>query len=170
MLYDWMRRRYRDTGDSSISVISDSDDARESSEMLETHHMTILKTVRRISQTTTSSWRMTFQKEKKLLRQGSVQRSCILMWRCDEDFHGNHTQIVWNLWRCGWNYWLLQEKLAENQANICVRLLSFTRLTKMLSLVKGSMSTQRNSYAGVEIRKFHLVSTKNTSLDITFVS
>ena len=32
--------------------------------MLETHHMTILKTVRRISQTTTSSWRMTFQKEK----------------------------------------------------------------------------------------------------------
>ena len=28
--------------------------------------MTILKTVRRISQTTTSSWRMTFQKEKKI--------------------------------------------------------------------------------------------------------
>ena len=80
MLNNWMRRRDQDTGDSSISVISDCGVARKSSEKLETHHMTILKTVRRISQTTTRSWRMTIQKrEKKLLHQGSVQRSCILM-------------------------------------------------------------------------------------------
>ena len=66
MLYDWMRRsRYRDTGDSSISVISDCGVARKSSEKLETHHMTILKTVRKISQTTTRSWRMTIQKRGK---------------------------------------------------------------------------------------------------------
>ena len=80
MLNNWMRRRDQDTGDSSISVISDCGVARKSSEKLETHHMTILKTVRRISQTTTRSWRMTIQKKgKKVLHQGSVQRSCILI-------------------------------------------------------------------------------------------
>ena len=62
MLNNWMRRRDQDTGDSSISVISDCGVARKSSEKLETHHMTILKTVRRISQTTTRSWRMTSKK------------------------------------------------------------------------------------------------------------
>ena len=59
MLNNWMRRRDQDTGDSSISVISDCGVARKSSEKLETHHMPILKTV-----------------------------------RCDEDCHGNYTQIV----------------------------------------------------------------------------
>ena len=65
MLNNWMRRRDQDTGDSSNSVISDCGVARKSSEKLETHHMTILKTVRKISQTTTRSWRMTIQKRGK---------------------------------------------------------------------------------------------------------
>ena len=128
MLNNWMRRRDQDTGDSSISVISDCGVARKSSEKLETHHMTILKTVRRISQTTTRSWRMTIQKREKNCSTKALCNeaaySWASMWWCDEDCHGNHTQIVWNSWRCGWNHWLLQvnQKLAENQANVCVGL------------------------------------------------
>lgn len=81
MLNNWMRRRDQDTGDSSISVISDCGVARKSSEKLETHHMTILKTVRRISQTTTRSWRMTILKrEKKICSTKALCNEAAYSW------------------------------------------------------------------------------------------
>ena len=96
--------------------------------MLETHHMTILKTVRRISKTTTSSWRMTFQKGKNcstMALWNEAAYSWASMWWCDEDCHGNHTQIVW--WGLPWKSYTDRMEFVK----VWIKLLALTSQPKI---------------------------------------